>query len=121
MNDDLPLVLIIEDSPFVQFAWRQRLTGNARVEVFASPSELLSDTNLLSDLLIRAQVIVIDLHFNNHSTMDGLQLAKHLRSVTSAKLILSTEADLDAHSGDVDLVLRKDPCDFSSLKRLLKI
>ncbi len=114
-KENLPLALIVDDSPLFIESWRCKLR-NFEVKGFSSPSELLAWLEL-SPTPKEGSFFVIDYYFGGDQ-INGMQLAGILQSKMSLPILLSSNSKALAGSEYIDRYIEKKALSDSEIFNL---
>ena len=112
-----PEVLLIEDNPFIRFAWEEVLKVDAQVHLMSSLDELNRKISEDPIFLNRLSCIVTDLYLDG-SSGDGLEIARMVKAKRPGlPIYLSSDAAVTEAecAGAVDRVIGKFPLDLRHL------
>jgi signal transduction histidine kinase len=115
-----PLVAVVDDDPFSEFAWRQ-LGGAAAADFYRSPEALLTALGEAPAKRAAYRVLLVDHHFKG-SAANGLQLAQALLDAgIDVPVVLWTDARiaLDAAPRNVVAVRGKEILAWPQLAALI--
>ncbi len=120
-GDGLPEVVFIDDNVFIGESWCAELAAGANVHYFESPEVFFAAVQTDSSLLARVLCVVTDYFFDG-SDVNGLDLARRVKSMSPATLVfLSSDADFEesALAGAVDGSVGKAPLAADDLVALV--
>ena len=116
-SSDKPEVLLIEDNPFIRFAWEEVLKVDAQVHLMSSLDELNRKISEDPEFLNRLSCIVTDLYLDG-SSGDGLEIGRLVKARRPGlPIYLSSDAVVTEAEcvGAVDRVIGKFPLDLRNL------
>jgi CheY-like chemotaxis protein len=112
-----PEVLLIEDNPFIRFAWEEVLKVDAQVHLMSSLDELNRKVSEDPGFLNRLTCIITDLYLDG-SSGDGLEIGRVVKAKRPGlPIYLSSDAVVTEAecAGAVDRVIGKLPLDLRNL------
>jgi CheY-like chemotaxis protein len=112
-----PEVLLIEDNPFIRFAWEEVLKVDAQVHLMSSLDDLNRRISEDPGFLNRLSCIITDLYLDG-SSGDGLEIGRVVKAKRPGlPIYLSSDAVVTEAecAGAVDRVIGKLPLDLRNL------
>jgi signal transduction histidine kinase len=125
VQDEKPLVVFLDDSPLVRWAWENKLKHHVSIRCFAGPKaffEMLNGGSSPEDHQLNLQslhTIITDHYFAPDDRMTGIEFAKELRRLGfTGRILLASNGEFSPHelAGIVDKIVDKQPVGWENLK-----